>query len=345
MPFSPFNRPLTPETLAAAEQSAKLFAAAVHAARQEAGPDAIVLAWASDIHLHASGDYPRDLGMYGKFVDSSANLRLALTEIAQIQPDLLVFGGDVADSGCGGEAPTDEYTDFKLLLDEMLPAEAASLLVLGNHDHADKPLSAGYRSALKKIARPDWPDPVEQDDHYYAARRSGWRFITLDTRQGQPPSEKQCNWLAAELAHDAATPTVIFMHRPFVCVGNWVDNHRVMDRRTFDIIDQAACVKAVLSGHTHKAATCQYRKKIHSVFPAVAYGIGDACGWGCIILGKDRVANVFVKDLAGEFFEHVSYTVTQQAGNYRRMPFLLFENSPLCDPCTLPRRNDAASRD
>lgn len=345
MAFQSLERKLTAAQLDAARRSGDAFAVAVHSARREAGPDAVAVAWVSDIHLHARRAYEHDLGIYGRFVDASANFHLALTEMAQVQPDLVVFGGDVADSGCGGEAPCDEYGDFKRLTDELLPATRSSLLVLGNHDHADRPLTESYRSELGKIARADWPAPVDAADHYYSALRHGWRFLALDSRQGQPPSETQRQWLAAQLETDAATPTVLLVHRPFVSVGNWVDNHRLVDRRTFDLIDRADCVKAVLSGHTHKAAAWRYRRQIHTVFPATAYGIGHTCGWGCVILGRDRVSGVFVKDLAGECFDHVPYAPVQQAGDFRLLTPALFENSPLCDPCLLPRRNAPAARD
>ncbi len=342
---TPLERPPQPAQLLRSERSGAAFADAVNNARKEAGPDAMAVVWVSDVHLHARRPYDEDLCFYATHVDSSLNFRLALAEIRQIQADLIVFGGDVADSGCFGETPADEYDDFERILGEMLPANVPSLLVLGNHDHADQPLSNAYRTALKRIARADWPDAVEPDDHYYAVKRGGWRFITLDARQTHALSEKQRAWLAAQLKADGGTPTVVLVHRPFVSVGNWVDNHRLADRRSFDVIDGAACVKAVLSGHTHRAQTWKYRNKIHSVFPAAAYGIGHACGWGCVVLAKDRVHCVYVKELAGEFFEHVAYKTADQQGGFQRMPFALFEDSPLCDPCVLPRRNESETRD
>src|SRR5205823_3909963 len=113
--------------------SVKPLSAAVAVARQEAGPDALIVGWVGDLHLHAQRDYEHvDLDIYGTQVDASANLRLALAEISALHPspDLLILGGDLADSGCGGEAPADEYDELAGILDAHLPAGLNTLPLL-----------------------------------------------------------------------------------------------------------------------------------------------------------------------------------------------------------------------
>jgi len=346
----PFHRPPTASDLRRARASMASLSAAVAAAKRRAGPGAMVLAWMSDLHVHARRDYagmnPAPFDVYGSLVDCSANFQLALAELDALRPaaDLLFLGGDLADSGCAGEAPADEFVGFKRVLDAHLPPGLPTLPMLGNHDHADKPMSTGFAAMLRRIKRPDWPNPVETKDYYYATKRHGWRFITLDSRQDHPLSERQRTWLAAQLESDTTTPTIVCVHRPFVSVGNWVDYHRLMDLPTFQLIDRAPCVRLVMSGHTHKSALWQYHNRQHAVFPAVAYGIGENCGWGCVVLGRSEVQAVFVKELRAKTFDHVTATLALRPGRHRRLQPALFEDSELCDPCFLPRELDPKAR-
>lgn len=332
----PFRCEPTPAALRRARDSVRPLARAVRAARKRAGQGAMIVAWVSDIHLHAWREYAAPLSIYATEVDASANLQLALAEIGALEPDLVIFGGDIADSGCGGEAPPDEYDEMQRVLTACLPASVPSLPLLGNHDHADRPLSAQWHAALARTRRADWPTPVETDDFYYETRRGGWRFVALDSRQGQPLSDRQRAWLLQCLQADTATPTVVLVHRPFVSVGNWVDHCRLEDRRSFDLVDSASAVKAVLSGHTHKAAGWTYRGKSHVVFPACAYGIPDAPGWGVVVLRAEDVHSVFVKDLAATTFDGVAQCSRRRRGMYRALSRPTFECHPLWDPCTLP---------
>ena len=327
--------------------SVKPLSAALATARQEAGEGALVVAWLSDLHLHARSDYKDiSLSFYASQVDASANLQLALTEVGALAPaaDLLILGGDLADYGFHKEAPAGEYEELKSILDAHLPAGLPTLPLLGNHDHVYA-LSADQNQVLARLRRPDWPLPAEDDDYYYETHHSGWRFIALDSRQTGLLSDRQREWLRERLSKADNTPAIVLVHRPFVSVGNWVDHCRLEDRRTFDIIDQAPQVRAILSGHTHKTAGWQYRRKIHVVFPSTAYGIGDTCGWGCLVLSKQNVHSVFIKELAADTFESVQRSSQQREGNFRKLPTPLFESSELCDPCTLPQRPDPAARD
>jgi predicted MPP superfamily phosphohydrolase len=339
----PHHRPPTTAELRRARASMAPLSAAVAAAKRRAGPGAVVFAWMSDLHLHARRDYaglkPVPFDVYGAHVDCSANFQVALAELAALRPaaDLLILGGDLADSGCGGEAPADEYAEFARLLDAHLPPGLPTLPLLGNHDHADKPMSTRFAKLLRGLQRDGWVDPVEDEDYYYATVRHGWRFIALDSRQNDNFSDRQRAWLAAQLTSDPKTPTIIAVHRPFVSVGNWVDDHRLRDYAALALIDQSPCVRLVMSGHTHKSILWQYRRRLHAVFPSVAYGIGENCGWGCVVLGRRGVEAVFVKELRYRTFDHVTATDTLRPGKHRRLAAALFEDSELCNPCFLPR--------
>ncbi len=49
--------------------------------------------------------------------------------------------------------------------------------------------------------------------------------------------------------------------------------------------------------------------------------------------------------VAGPGFDLVTGALAQQEGAFRRLPLARFEDSPLCDPCTMPWRADPARRD
>jgi Icc protein len=336
MPQIPLHRPSSDADLDRARCSARTLADAVSSARREAGGDALVLAWMSDLHLHAPREYPA-LGEYADSIDATTNTALAFTELLTLdRPDLLVFGGDIADSGCAGEAPHDEYAEFERLTKKHLPAGLATLPVLGNHDHADCAMTPGLHAALARHGRHDWPVSAGPLDFYYETRRGGWRFITLDSRQDHSLGPHQIAWLNERLAADPDTPTVVLVHRPWTTVGNWVDDHRQKNRATFDAIDRATCMKAVLSGHTHKSAAWDYRGKTHVVFPSVAYGIGETSGWGVVVLGRDKVHAVFVKELAGDTYDHPSNASALRGGGFRKVKPEVYTRSPLFNPCMLP---------
>lgn len=338
MPQTPLHRPPSATDLDRARRSTRAMSDAVSLAKSEAGDGAFVLAWMSDLHLHAPREYG-ELSVYATTIDASTNTTLAFTEMLSlaVRPDLLIFGGDIADSGCGGEAPHDEYAEFQRLTDVLLPAELPSLPVLGNHDHADVEMTQGLHKALARHGRRDWPVSAGPLDFYHESRRGGWRFIALDSRQGHDLGPHQLAWFSERIAADPHTPTVVMVHRPWTTVGNWVDNHRQKSRATFEAIDSAPCVKAVLSGHTHKSVAWDYRRKTHIIFPSVAYGIGQTCGWGLVVLGREGVHAVFTKEITGETYEHPSDSCSLRAGDFRRLPPEVYTRNQLFDPCLLPR--------
>lgn len=332
---APLHRPPSPLELDVARRSARALADAVAGARQKAGDGALVLGWLGDLHVHALRDYP-SLGAYADRIDANSNVIRAFAELSELAPDITVFGGDIADSGCGGEAPHDEYAEFQRLWSASLPAHLRTLPVLGNHDHADTDMTPGLHDALCRHGRPDWPRSEGSLDFYYESRQLGWRFIALDSRQGHPIGPHQIAWLDARMSADPHTPTVLLVHRPWVTVGNWVDDHRQHTRHALDAVDRWKAIRVVISGHTHKSAVWSYRGRTHIVFPSVAYGIGEPCGWGAIVLGRSDIDSVFVKELAGATFDHPSDSTSTMAGGFRVVVQQTYVRSPLFNPCLLP---------
>lgn len=336
--MTPFNRQPTADEFARARASVAPLQAALAACRARAGAGSLTIAWMSDLHLHAPRPYPGSLGFYGDRVDCTANLRLALAELAALSPapDLLVLGGDLADSGCGGEAPADEYAELGRVLREALPPGLPTLPLAGNHDHADQPLSAGWHRALHAASPHPWPASPDPDDYYFCHRQGAWRIIGLDSRQNHSLSPRQRDWLANELAADATTPTLVLVHRPLLTVGNWVDDFRLQDRPTFDLIDASPAVRALWSGHTHLPKAWRYRGKRHVIFPALAYGLPGPCGWGAGVFSRSRLEATFIKPLAGPWFDGVTFKSRQASRACERLPFRSYTADRLFNPCLLP---------
>ena len=76
-PYLPLQRDPIPADLDRARQSVPPLAQAVDAARRIAGADAMVVAWVSDIHLHARRRYAEPLSIYASDVDASASFATA----------------------------------------------------------------------------------------------------------------------------------------------------------------------------------------------------------------------------------------------------------------------------
>lgn len=339
----PLIQPPTAAELTRARASVAPLQEALAASRRRAGAGGLTVAWMGDIHLHAPRPYTNDLSIYGDQVDCSTALRLALAELSALDPlpDLLVLGGDLADSGCGGEAPLDEYAELGRVLRAALPSGLPTLAIPGNHDHADTPLTpAWYRAWHAAAPTTPWPASPDAADYYFATIIGGWRVIGLDSRQGQNLSDRQRHWLAQELTQDAATPTLVVVHRPLLTVGNWVDDFRLNDRATFDLLDGAPAVKSVWSGHTHLHRAWRYRDKVHAVFPSLAYGIPGPCGWGVGVFGRDLLTALFVKPLAGPWLDGVTLSQRTAPPPFIRQPFASYVRDRLYNPCLLPREKN-----
>ena len=344
MPDMPCRKPVTEEDIARARATAQPLARAVAAAKARAGDGAMVLAWISDLHVHAHRPYQRMSSIFTD-VDAGANVRLALAELGVLDPDLLILGGDLADTGDNALAPRDEFEQLGRILREDLPQGPATLGILGNHDHGGGNLSDGFSSMLRSTIPIDWPPQAGPEGYYYERIVGGWRFLALDSGPDQVLSDPQRAWLAERTADEAGPPTVVLTHRPFVAVGTWTDRIRLMDRAAFDTLDACGAVRLVLAGHTHKCAAWRFRRKIHAVFGATAFGIGQSAGWGAVVLGADDVQALFCKELCGTTYEFISGTLLPRRGTFLPLATPLFEDSPWADPGTLPIRLDPTERD
>jgi 3',5'-cyclic AMP phosphodiesterase CpdA len=237
-----------------------------------------------------------------------------------LSPDLLILGGDLTDTASYLAGPWDEFSVVGEVLDRALPASLPSLPILGNHDHGNGAKSPAWHAAFNAIARPDWPASVPACDYRFVRHVGGWRFIGMESGRDDAILDGQLDWLAAELAADSRTPTVLLIHRPLITVGNFVDSMRVTRPQAGRLIDETDCLRLVLSGHTHKAAARRRADTWHVVFPAVAYGIPDPIDWGVLVLDRAAPIAAFVKDIAGGYSVDTDGNATEvRSPNWRRL--------------------------
>jgi hypothetical protein len=170
----------------------------------------------------------------------------AISEINELDPDLAVIKGDIADVGRADqfEAAARAFAGFRM------PHHA----FLGNHDYygllAGEPVD-GY--AL--LGQPRAPRTLEL---------GGWRLVLLETAH---PGEHhgvfandRLHWLAAQLeeSRERGVPTLLLMHHHPVppehadSYPNTIGINPLHSLRLFDLIGRHPQVKGVLIGHTHR---------------------------------------------------------------------------------------------
>lgn len=154
----------------------------------------------TDIHVGAEGEVTRDVDVRGNFVDM---LRLA----ADLQPDYLVFSGDL----CYSTADAENYRWIRAQIEQLaLPYD----IIPGNHDETKLMAKAFDRTHLL----------LPGGEMAFERTMSGFRFLFLDTSTAVL-SSAQAEWLSARL-ESATRRQIIFMHHPPLKAGvPFMDNN------------------------------------------------------------------------------------------------------------------------
>ncbi|GAB3601691.1 phosphodiesterase [Microbacterium tumbae] len=198
-----------------------------------------VLLHISDTHLRASTPMLFDR------VDGAARLELALRAMQEsdVQPDGIVFTGDLADLGEQGA-----YELLRELVEPFAARLGAPVFwVMGNHDDR-----RAFRSALLDGDSTGDPSaPVDRVDEL-----NGLRLITLDTsvpghHHGEL-SRAQLDWLAEQLSAPAPLGTLLAMHHPPVpSVLPLASTVELRDQRALADVVRDTDVRAIIAGHLH----------------------------------------------------------------------------------------------
>ena len=173
------------------------------------------------------------------------------------RPDMLIVSGDITDRG-----DAESYARVAAMLQRCpFPVYPCP----GNHDD---------RAAFAAV----FPDHVGGDGFlHYVVERGGLRLIFVDTlepgRHGGGFCEARAMWLKAKLAADTATPTVIVMHHPPFDPGiAWMaesgDAPWIMRFR--DAVTAQPQIRAIWSGHFHRAVTTSWNGITATICPASA---------------------------------------------------------------------------
>lgn len=227
---------------------------------------ALRIAHLTDIHLldkpHAETCYSRVLHVINTMTD---------------KPDFIINTGDTL-MDMNNQTRETVMTRWNVWqkivqLDNKLPMYSA----LGNHDvwyGPDAERDAEYKKD-KRYGKQWAIEMLNMPARYYAFTAKGWRFIALDSINGDigyQLDDEQFNWLQSELAR-ATLPVCVFNHVPILSIGALLyftkrkplqeitfpsgDMHRD-HQRIKDLFHQHARVKLALSGHVHYVDRVEY---------------------------------------------------------------------------------------
>lgn len=270
----------------------------------------LLVAYAGDTHLLRSNEtrphllegFPSNEWAFERF---SAVLH-ELMALA-VKPELLILGGDMTDTAEVGE--WDRVFELLQIID--IPY----LLTIGNHDHEGAVDCPWYRRTTKALQARKMDYSHVQDFWCHQADVGTYRFVILDSLERGELVAAQHKFLARALA--ANRPTVISCHRPAIEVGNWMDEHRLIDEAYITRLSKSENVIAVLSGHTHKSCTTQLDGAWHLVSPAVCYGIEDGTGYRLLCLAEGSVAWSALRMMPGPSVQDYNGPVIPQEGSFR----------------------------
>ena len=193
-------------------------------------------------------------GMYAKdqnFTQETANFEFAIANLNRLHPRFVVICGDLVNR-TGDAAQIAEYKRILRELDPSIPVYS----VAGNHDVGNVPTPTTISEFRTAIG----------EDHY-TFLVNGILGVVLDSNLIRAPQDdpeaakKQEDWLKETLAHAKENPEqqlIVFQHIPyFVHTPDEPDgyfNIPLPDRRTYLDLLEAAGVRYVFAGHTHKSA-------------------------------------------------------------------------------------------
>lgn len=231
----------------------------------------MLFAQITDLHVTLPGTLLAGRSDTAGFLDSAVARLNALLP----RPDFVLVTGDLVEGGSEAE--------YRHLRERLGPLAIPAFLALGNHDGRE-----AFRAAFPDL---DYWDP-EQPFVQYAVNMQGLRLLVLDTHAPGKPSGALCaerlDWLAARLAEDRETPTVVAMHHPPVAVGMpLMDPSRLLDgaERFRELIAAAPNVERILAGHLHRPVTARFAGTVLDVMPGAAHQVSyDPEGQGPLCL-------------------------------------------------------------
>lgn len=211
----------------------------------------MLIAQITDIHLGFEPDDPAE------FNAKRLNRVVRYLCDGPNRPDLLLATGDLADKG--------DADSYRRLQNALSQCPFPVYYGVGNHDDRDN-------------FRRHFPDTPTADGFIqYTVPLDGLRLIMLDTlepgRHGGAFCDVRAAWLAARLAEDRTTPTLVVMHHPPVEVGiDWMNTHpdEPWVQRFAAAIEGHDQIVAIICGHLHRPVVAPWRGRTIAVCAATA---------------------------------------------------------------------------
>jgi 3',5'-cyclic-AMP phosphodiesterase len=252
-----------------------------------------VIVQISDVHIAGTGNLHRSvdsLGALARILDA--------VEEAGDPPELLLFTGDLADSG-----EPEAYRRFRATVEPFAQRMAVSALyVPGNHD-----ARAAFRAHL--LGWDENEDVIDQ-----VAWVGGLRVIALDsTVPGAAHGElddSQLEWLEGELVTAAPLGTVVALHHPPIPGPKPFLNDIILRQpQRFAEVVTDRDVRMVLAGHTHHASA--------GVLGAVPVWVATASAYQVDVLAG---AAELLRGVPGSAFTRIDITRSSAVATHIAMP-------------------------
>lgn len=209
----------------------------------------------SDTHFVGAGD------LFGR-VDVEAHLLALLQqfEASHARPEAIIFTGDLADRGDPAA-----YRRLRAVVEPIALQIGAELVwVMGNHDD---------RAAFRTSLLDQRPSSAPVDSVHWVG---GLRIVALDTsvpgHHYGDLTDRQLQWLAAELATPAPEGTILAMHHPPVpSVLDLAVLVELQQQHRLAAVLAGTDVRSILAGHLHYSTTASFAGIPVSVASASCY--------------------------------------------------------------------------
>ncbi|HEY9696114.1 MAG TPA: 3',5'-cyclic-AMP phosphodiesterase [Trichocoleus sp.] len=188
-----------------------------------------ILAQVSDTHLFA------DLNQTLMGFPTGKSFQAVLSQLQKIQPDLLLFTGDISQD--------ETSTSYQLFRDLVTPLAIPTYWIPGNHDRLPRMESLLHHRSITAQK---------------SVQAGGWHLLLLNSMTpgkvyGQLTPET-LDWMEQQLQTYRHLPTLIALHHPPVPIGSaWLDEIGLHNSAEFlAVIDRHPQVKLTVFGHIHQ---------------------------------------------------------------------------------------------
>ncbi len=210
----------------------------------------IRIAHVTDIHIAPDGSLVRDIDTRKSF---DAVLGKAITE----NPDIIVFGGDLA-------AVNGELEAYQWIEGRLAESGVPYLIIAGNHDNP------GNLKAVFEL------DSADDDELFFIKKIGVCQLIGLDSSKNSV-SHTQLDWLQNKMSSNLV-PSLLFMHHPpLYCGCEFMDSKYPLENReeVFETLREISTISHIFCGHYHTEKTIFEDDKTVFITPSTMHQIGQ----------------------------------------------------------------------